>query len=101
MTTLPPSLEAQNPGLGKPRVSLEAGAGNEARTRDLNLGKVALYQLSYSRARIRKVELPEKERRYSRADRPPVKARRGILPTGRPHQIRPRGAQVYDHRPQC
>lgn len=24
-------------------------AGNEARTRDLNLGKVALYQLSYSR----------------------------------------------------
>ncbi len=28
---------------------LEFGAGNEARTRDLNLGKVALYQLSYSR----------------------------------------------------
>ena len=27
----------------------EPGAGNEARTRDLNLGKVALYQLSYSR----------------------------------------------------
>jgi len=27
----------------------ENGAGNEARTRDLNLGKVALYQLSYSR----------------------------------------------------
>ena len=27
------------------------GAGNEARTRDLNLGKVALYQLSYSRVR--------------------------------------------------
>jgi hypothetical protein len=27
----------------------DAGAGNEARTRDLNLGKVALYQLSYSR----------------------------------------------------
>src|SRR4029079_12026250 len=27
----------------------ESGAGNEARTRDLNLGKVALYQLSYSR----------------------------------------------------
>ena len=36
MTTLPPSLR-------------ENGAGNEARTRDLNLGKVALYQLSYSR----------------------------------------------------
>ena len=27
----------------------EIGAGNEIRTRDLNLGKVALYQLSYSR----------------------------------------------------
>jgi hypothetical protein len=27
----------------------EFGAGDEARTRDLNLGKVALYQLSYSR----------------------------------------------------
>jgi hypothetical protein len=26
-----------------------AGAGDESRTRDLNLGKVALYQLSYSR----------------------------------------------------
>ena len=28
---------------------LETGAGDESRTRDLNLGKVALYQLSYSR----------------------------------------------------
>ena len=27
----------------------EFGAGNEARTRDPNLGKVVLYQLSYSR----------------------------------------------------
>ena len=26
-----------------------SGAGNGSRTRDLNLGKVALYQLSYSR----------------------------------------------------
>lgn len=26
-----------------------SGAGNEARTRDLDLGKVALYQLSYTR----------------------------------------------------
>ncbi len=31
------------------------GAGNEARTRDLNLGKVALYQLSYSRIYSRKL----------------------------------------------
>ena len=27
----------------------EFGAGNETRTRDPNLGKVVLYQLSYSR----------------------------------------------------
>ncbi len=32
------------------------GAGNEIRTRDLNLGKVALYQLSYSRAPVRDTE---------------------------------------------
>src|SRR5205085_11269188 len=39
---------------GKPKLPFErSGAGNESRTRDLNLGKVALYQLSYSReARI-------------------------------------------------
>ena len=30
---------------------LKPGAGDESRTRDLNLGKVALYQLSYSRVR--------------------------------------------------
>ena len=29
----------------------EFGAGNEIRTRDPNLGKVVLYQLSYSRLR--------------------------------------------------
>ena len=31
-------------------LSSQIGAGNETRTRDLNLGKVALYQLSYSRS---------------------------------------------------
>jgi hypothetical protein len=31
------------------RQNLNSGAGDESRTRDLNLGKVALYQLSYSR----------------------------------------------------
>ena len=36
------------------------GAGNETRTRDLNLGKVALYQLSYSRIDWRRV--PESNR---------------------------------------
>ena len=31
------------------------GAGNETRTRDPNLGKVVLYQLSYSRFDLGKV----------------------------------------------
>ena len=40
---------------------LKPGAGDESRTRDLNLGKVALYQLSYSRIvyRTRKSSLRE------------------------------------------
>ena len=62
MTTLPPRLgrtpvagavRRQANEKGEPRchgLSLgNTGAGNESRTRDLNLGKVALYQLSYSR----------------------------------------------------
>ena len=36
-----------------PGFFVKSGAGNEARTRDLNLGKVALYQLSYSRVKLR------------------------------------------------
>src|SRR6056297_3301358 len=34
-----------------PGLSEVSGAGNETRTRDPNLGKVVLYQLSYSRDR--------------------------------------------------
>ena len=41
----------KNPGCTG--VSRVVGAGNEVRTRDLNLGKVALYQLSYSRDEAR------------------------------------------------
>ncbi len=37
----------------------EHGAGNETRTRDLNLGKVALYQLSYSRIGCHDTGSPE------------------------------------------
>ena len=33
------------------RTRMESGAVDEARTRDLNLGKVALYQLSYYRVK--------------------------------------------------
>jgi hypothetical protein len=43
---------------GKPGFPFsEIGAGNEARTRDLNLGKVALYQLSYSRVSLPQLDL--------------------------------------------
>src|SRR5271154_6351125 len=66
MTTLPPSpsktafTSPDSTRLGlrtkealarlvRSRAFQSDGAGNEARTRDLNLGKVALYQLSYSR----------------------------------------------------
>lgn len=34
-----------------PPLFIKSGAGNEVRTRDLYLGKVSLYQLSYSRIR--------------------------------------------------
>ncbi len=36
-------------GPGRMTGAFETGADDEARTRDLNLGKVALYQLSYVR----------------------------------------------------
>jgi hypothetical protein len=40
----------KKPGGGlAPRRAFEFGAGNETRTRDPDLGKVVLYQLSYSR----------------------------------------------------
>ena len=42
-SAIPPEF----PEIARPE---RAGAGNETRTRDLNLGKVALYQLSYPRA---------------------------------------------------
>ena len=44
------------------------GAANETRTRDLNLGKVALYQLSYCRTlfgvKRRRLELPRHNCHY-------------------------------------
>ena len=57
MTTLPPRRVLRHrivhADKRKGRAALlslrKSGAGNESRTRDLNLGKVALYQLSYSR----------------------------------------------------
>jgi hypothetical protein len=58
MTLRAGSINAQNkkgkhelPFFGLKMLALLSvfGAGNETRTRDLNLGKVALYQLSYTR----------------------------------------------------
>ncbi len=40
---------------------MKSGAGKESRTLDLNLGKVALYQLSYSR-KGKKQKLLEREK---------------------------------------
>ena len=49
------SFERQNETASRSLKTRESfGAGNEARTRDLNLGKVALYQLSYSRPQPRR-----------------------------------------------
>ena len=45
MTRTEPRVLVVTHGFGKGKF----GAGNETRTRDLNLGKVVLYQLSYSR----------------------------------------------------
>ena len=64
MATLPPRRAndckrrrfrepANKRGSGELPLRTNSGAGNESRTRDLNLGKVALYQLSYSRAKPR------------------------------------------------
>ncbi|GEM_PF-1467010 len=39
-------------------LACEFGAGNETRTRDPDLGKVVLYQLSYSRAIYNKNGVP-------------------------------------------
>ncbi len=40
------------------QVSSDDGAGNEARTRYLHLGKVALYQMSYARIDKLHTQLP-------------------------------------------
>ena len=48
-------LKQKNPDQQGLIVSI--GAGNEIRTRDLNLGKVALYQLSYSRSASKQVAI--------------------------------------------
>ena len=84
---------------------LESGAGNESRTRDLNLGKVALYQLSYSRMLGRSGIIASVERVSNQARRtapcrvaprrsgPIAAALQGLA------QVRPGAPQVVEHRP--
>ena len=50
MTTLPPGLKQLRRFERRNRNQI--GAGNETRTRDPDLGKVVLYQLSYSRVLV-------------------------------------------------
>src|SRR5688572_6986160 len=57
-----------------PAIVRRSGAGNETRTRDLNLGKVALYQLSYSR--VEAVSIPK-------IRRPPDGGLKNLRPGGR------------------
>ena len=52
-----------------------SGAGNETRTRDLNLGKVALYQLSYSRIDVSMVGTSNEARIIAKERRAPFMAR--------------------------
>ncbi len=49
-------------------LSLEFGAGKEARTLDLYLGKVSLYQLSYSRNETSQYRTPNKLEREKRLE---------------------------------
>ena len=51
---------------GKPQLPFSLyGAGEESRTLDLNLGKVALYQLSYSRIAHQGFRLQRRTHKYS------------------------------------
>src|SRR3546814_17845814 len=111
MTTLPPSLRKSNnraivtaAETKKPRGHtagvVRFGAGNEIRTRDLNLGKVALYQLSYSPIEDaypsgRSCYVKHIIRSFfARPERPHDSG------AGLPHHW-PRGAQIVDHAPIC
>ena len=55
---------------------LKPGAGNETRTRDPDLGKVVLYQLSYSRVGPR---ILRTERRVSTVNRVIARSRRDFI----------------------
>jgi hypothetical protein len=66
------------------------GAGNRTRTGDPDLGKVVLYQLSYSRLGATRGSLVEREF---------LTSRRPVSSCGIPAQLRPGRFQVRNHRP--
>ena len=91
-----PFLKLQCPHV---RVGIASGAGNEARTRYLHLGKVALYQMSYAR---RWCPEPESNQRHGDFQSPALPtelsgqiffrakiARRGISTPEGTHEMEP------------
>ncbi len=89
MATLPPRHDLKSrKGSAVASLSIKLGAGDESRTRDLNLGKVALYQLSYSRTRprsIAKLFIADRSSEARRASGRSTSSRRSVL---RPHRSR-------------
>jgi hypothetical protein len=93
-TVMRPYKRKGRAGQGSPR---ETGAGKESRTPDLNLGKVALYQLSYSRVgrelyhRLRSAEAANRSCYRSGAHRSRCATRvTGPRPFPAPWRSRPR-----------
>src|SRR5512134_1855886 len=94
MTTLPPSLERTIHKLitpGRPGVMAATGAGNRTRTGDPDLGKVVLYQLSYSRLGATRGSLVERE--FLTPQRP-------VSSCGVSAQLGPGRFHVRNHRPE-
>jgi hypothetical protein len=71
----------------------KTGAGDESRTRDLNLGKVALYQLSYSRGQPMTITRRHGVVKFESAPEPVTLRLLGCL------QVRPGAPQVIHHGP--
>gem|GEM_PF-2302462 len=100
-TPAPPAAAGEKHGPLRGRD--ESGAGNETRTRDLNLGKVALYQLSYSRS----VTLPWRAEALGlpadrfRALRQRFRSCLRRLPKNRHCGVSPSLRQPFSRLPQC
>ena len=76
------------------RLNLQSGAGNETRTRDPDLGKVVLYQLSYSRLSYRRAPF------YIFITPSQAFDSKKLFLFGGDAQMRPCGEQILRHGPQ-